>query len=61
MSGPFVGEHVDVNVYLPQMVTELFLNKLFVPHGECYLSYFFLFAVQLPNDLTGHCTLSFVY
>lgn len=30
-SEPFVKEHVDVNVHLPQMFTELLLNKLFVP------------------------------
>lgn len=31
-SEPFVKEHVDVNVHLPQMFTELLLNKLFVPY-----------------------------
>lgn len=31
-SKPFVKEHVDVNVHLPQMFTELLLNKLFVPY-----------------------------
>lgn len=32
----FLG-HVDVNVHLPQMFTELSLNKLFVPHLQFVL------------------------
>lgn len=32
LSEPFVEEHVDVNVDLPQMFTELLLNKYFVPY-----------------------------
>lgn len=28
-ASPFVKEHVDVNVHLPQMFTEQLLNKLF--------------------------------
>lgn len=32
LSEPFVEEHVDVNVDLPQMFTELLLNKHFVPY-----------------------------
>lgn len=43
MSEPFVKEHVDVNVHLPQMVSELFLNKLFVPHTFSVMVGVFLF------------------
>lgn len=32
VSEPFVAEHVDVNVYLPQMFIEMLFNKHFVPH-----------------------------
>lgn len=62
-SEPFVKEHVDVNVHLPQMFTELLLNKLFVPY--LCLSWFALSSwisfllcsmrVQLPSVIIVLC------
>lgn len=43
MSEPYVKEHVDVNVNLPQMFTELLLNKLFVPYLFSVIVNIFLF------------------
>lgn len=48
VSGPFVREHVDVNVHLPQMVTELLLNKLLY-HKHFCCSQWFLYGLFLRH------------
>lgn len=67
-SEPFVKEHVDVNVHLPQMFTELLLNKLFVPYLFSVMVSVFLFGWFLfhlgfrnQNHLTNNTFSNWIY